>query len=560
MPTRLTPQTITNVSAEVINSILNSGSIDYRTYIPQETEPNAESIREVGRIIMDSPNLRNNFVTDLINRVIKMYVSSKSYESPTERLKKGMLDLGETIEDVFVNMAEAELYDPDVAETDVWKQRMPDIKAAFYVINYQIKYPVTIRNEQLRAAFTTQDGIYDLIERIYQQLYTADAYDDFNMVKYMVAYQLVNGNIKAVACTAPTSPDNVRAAVTTIKATSNKMTFHKADYTIAGVANHALHSEQTLLMSSDFDAAVDVEVLAAAFNMDKAQFMGKRLLIDSFGAIDKRRLAAVAPYLCTNIVYETADNGIQRVVSADLKYISDAQLSALDAVPAVLIDDNFVQEYDRLLTMEDIRNPSGLYTNAFYHVWRTYATSPFAPAAMFDTTGSPAVTGITVTPSNGSVVPGTSLQMQAAVASTGFVDHSVRWSINGNSSTDTYIDAAGNLHVGADESSPFITVTATSLYNSSVSGTVTVLIGLGNFSITYAGTSPVSGYSAANAGETVDTTRNIGSTTSASGFTITVKQGTTNIPYTTTVTGSGSNHVLHVSFIMPRGNVTVTVS
>lgn len=476
MPTRLAPQTITNVSAEVINSILNSGSIDYRTYIPQETQPNAESIREVGRIIMDSPNLRNNFVTDLINRVIKVYVSSKSYESPTERLKKGMLDLGETIEDIFVNMAEAELYDPDVAETDVWKQRIPDIKAAFYVINYQIKYPVTIRNEQLRAAFTTQDGVYDLIERIYQQLYTADAYDDFNMVKYMLAYQLVNGNIKAVPCTAPSSPDNVRAAVTTIKSTSNKMTFHKADYTIAGVANHALHSEQTLLISAHFDAAVDVEVLAAAFNMSKAEFMGKRLLVDSFGAIDKRRLAAVAPYLCENIVYETAANGIQRVVSADLKYITDDQLAALDAVPAVLIDDNFVQEYDRLLTMEDIRNPSGLYTNAFYHVWRTYATSPFAPAAVFDTTASAGISSVTVTPAAAAAVTGNIVPFTATVAATGFVDTSVTWSVTGANKAGTTIDAAGNLHIAADETATALTVTATSNADATKSDSATVTV------------------------------------------------------------------------------------
>ena len=561
MPTRLTPQTITNVSADVINSILNSGSIDYRTYIPQETQPNAESIREVGRIIMDSPNLRNNFATDLINRVIKVYVSSKSYESPTAALKKGMLEMGETVEDVFVAMAEAELYDPDVAETDVWKQRIPDIRTAFYPINYQVKYPVTIRNEQLRAAFLTQNGFYDLIDRIYQQLYTADAYDDFNMVKYMIAYQLVNGNIKAVATTAPTSPDNVRAAVTTIKATSNKMRFMKADYTIAGVANHAQHDEQTLFMSCDFDAAVDVEVLAAAFNMSKAEFLSKRLLVDSFGDIDARRLAACAPYLCDNIVYATAENGVQRVVSADLKYITADQLTALKAVPAVLIDDNFIQEYDRLLTMEDIRNPSGLYTNAYYHVWRTYATSPFAPAAVFDvTSGTPAVTSITLSPSTASGVTGGTVSFVATVAASGFISRAVTWSVTGANSDDTVIDSSGNLHIGADESATSLTVTATSVNNSSVTGSATVTVVTGSYSITYAGTAAVSGSASAIAGTLVTAMRNIGSTSSASGFTITVKQGTTDIPYTATVSGSGSNHVLNVKFTMPHGNATVTVS
>lgn len=476
MPARLTPQTITNVSADVINSILNSGSINYRDYIPQTTEQNAESIREVGRIIMDSPNLRNNFVTDLINRVIKVYVSSKSYESPTARLKKGMLRMGETIEDIFVNMANAETYDPDYAEEDVWKQRIPDLRAAFYPINYQVKYPVTIRNEELDAAFVSEDGVYDLIQKIYEQLYTADAYDDFNMVKYMLAYHLANGRIKAVATTAPSSPDNVRAAVTTIKATSNKMRFMRSDYNISGVKTHSQHNEQTLLISADFDAAVDVEVLAAAFNMSKAEFLSKRLLVDSFGDIDVIRLAACAPYLCTDIVYETAPNGIKRVISASLKYITDDQITALKAIPAVLIDDNFVQEYDRLLTMEDIRNPSGLYTNAFYHVWRTYCTSPFAPAAVFDTTANPGISSVTVTPATGNIVTGADLHFTAAVASTGFIDPAVTWSVSGNNKTGTVIDAAGNLHVASDETATTLTVTATSVADSTKSDSSTVTV------------------------------------------------------------------------------------
>lgn len=476
MPARLTPQTITNVSADVINSILNSGSIKYRDYIPQETEPNAESIREVGRMIMDSPNLRNNFVTDMINMVIKVYVSSKSYESPTERLKKGLLEMGETIEDIFVNMVEAETYDPDYAETDVWKQRIPDIRAAFYPINYQVKYPVTIRNEQLRAAFTTQNGVYDLIQKIYQQLYTADAYDDFNMVKYMVAYNLVTGRIKAVPTTAPTTPDNVRDAVRIIKATSNKMKFMKDEYNISGVKTHVQHEDQTLLISADFDAAVDVEVLAAAFNMSKAEFLSKRLLVDSFGDIDARRLAACCPYLCTNIVYETAENGIRKVVSADLKYISADQIEELKTVPAVLIDDDFIQEYDRLLTMEDIRNPSGLYTNAFYHVWRTYCVSPFAPAAAFDVTQDAGITSITVSPALANTVKGGNIGFTAAVAAAGLIDQSVTWTISGAAKAGTVIDAAGNLHVADDETATTITVTATSVADPTVSGTATVTV------------------------------------------------------------------------------------
>lgn len=555
MPTIPDPLTWTNVSADVINAIRNTGSMNYRDYIPVAT-PDADSIRHIGSIIMDAPNLRNAFATDLVNMIIKVIVTSKSYESPLARLKKGKLDLGETVEEIFVNIAHAELYSPSTADQTVFKRRIPDIRAAFHVVNSQVKYPVTISNEQLGAAFRSQDGLYNLIEAIYEQLYTADAYDEFNITKYLIADHIVHGRIKAVACTNPNSESNVRAAVTTIKATSNKMRFMTADYNIAGVKTHAQHAEQTLLISAEFDAAVDVNVLAAAFNMDKAEFLSKRILVDSFGEIDVIRLAECAPELCTDIVTDSDGH----VTSASLKNITSDQLTALNAVPAVLIDDEFIQIYDRLLTMEEIRNADGLYTNAFYHVWRIYSTSPFAPAAVFDTTGSPAVTEIAVTPASPVAIAGGEVHFSAAVTATGFVNQSVNWSVSGAVSTDTYIDAAGNLHVGADESATELVVAARSVNDSSVYDLANVTIGAGSYSVTYAGTAAVTGRTVAIAGTLVTATRNIGSTSSASGFTITVKQGTTDIPYTATVTGSGSNHVLNVKFAMPHGNATVTVS
>lgn len=553
-PERLT---ITNVSADVINAIRNSGSINYRDYLPIVT-PDADSIRAFGAILMDAPNLRNSFAADLLNMVIAVHVASKSYESPTARLKKGMLEHGETIEDIFVSMLEAELYDPAGAEADVFKRRFPDIKAAFYVTNYKVKYPVTIANEDLRAAFYNADGVYNLINRIEEQLYTSDAYDDFNMVKYMIARHIVQGHIKRVGIAATDTPDNIRAGVRVIKSTSNQMRFMTDQYTIAGVTTHAQHDEQTLLMSADYDAAVDVEVLAAAFHMDKAEFLSKRLMIDSFGNIDIRRLAACAPEECENIVYETLPNGITRVVSADLRYITAAQLAALKTVPAVLIDDNFVQEYDVLNTVEEIRNPSGLYTNAFHHVWRKYAVSPFAPAAVFDVSGAGAVTDVSVSPAAASVAPDGELHFVADVTATGFASQAVTWTVTGATSTDTRIDEAGNLHVGADETAGTLTVTATAASDNAVSGSASVnvvgiphaLTAAGDYIVEFNPVGPqIAGTTIAarlpDAGAVEDYSISIAT------------PGTIRpVPFAASVGPSG----LVITFIMPNGPVTVTIN
>lgn len=471
MPTRPKNYVLTNVSKDVINGIINEGfSTNYKNYIPF-TATDADSIRAIGKIIMDSPNLRNAFATDLINRIILVTVTSKMYENPWERLKKGVLSLGETIEEIFVNIANAELYNPSVSSETVFKRRIPDIRAAFHIVNYQVKYPATISNEDLSAAFTTENGLYSLIEKIYESLASANNYDEFNVMKYLIALNIVNGNIKSISIPSLSNDDNIKSVVTQIKATSNKMKFLTGNYNISGVKTHSKHEEQTVIVTADFDAAMDVNVLAAAFNMEKAEFLSKRLLVDSFGDIDINRLAQCAPETCENITYDANGN----VTSATLKGITTEQLVELGEIPAVIIDDDFLQIYDRLITMEDIRNPDGLYTNAFLHCWKIISVSPFAPAATFSDSVA-AVNSVTISPASSTVVPNSEIQFNAKVSGTGFFNKSVTWTLKGANSSKTYVDVRGTVFIGADETATTISLNADSNENPSKGATATITV------------------------------------------------------------------------------------
>lgn len=471
MPIRPKNYVLTNVSKDVINGIINEGfSTNYKNYIPF-TATDADSIRAIGKIIMDSPNLRNAFATDLINRIILVTVTSKMYNNPWESLKKGVLSLGETIEEIFVNIANAELYNPNISSETVFKRRIPDIRAAFHIVNYQVKYPATISNEDLSAAFTSENGLYSLIEKIYESLVSASNYDEFNIMKYLIALNIVNGNIKAISVPAISTDANVRTVVTQIKATSNKMKFMTADYNIAGVKTHSQHVNQTVIVTADFDAAIDVNVLAAAFNMNKAEFLSKRLMVDSFGDIDINRLAQCAPETCENIGYDANGN----VTSAKIKGITDSQLAELAEIPAVIIDDDFLQIYDRLITMEDIRNPDGLYTNAFLHCWKIISVSPFAPAATFSDSVA-AVNSVTISPASATVVPNSEIQFNAKVSGTGFFNKSVTWTLKGAFSSKTYVDVRGTVFIGADETATTITLIADSNENPSKGTTATITV------------------------------------------------------------------------------------
>lgn len=444
--------TLTNSSVDVINAIRNSASIDFKNKVPLATA-NADSIREIGTIIMDYPALQNEFLSALINRIGRVILTSKMYKNPWQMFKKGVLDYGETIEEIFVNIADPEQYSAEDAESTVFKRVLPDVKSAFHVINYQECYPVTIQDKDLRKAFMSWDGVTDLISRVVDSMYSAAEYDEFMVMKYLLAKRLLAGGLTPVITGDYSSDTSV--AVKAFRGTSNKLEFMSTDFNLAGVHNFSKKDDQYLIVSADFDASIDVDVLAAAFNMDKAEFMGHKVLVDNFGEIDDARL--------------------KKLFGADFTVLTSDEKTALNSVPAVLVDGDWFMIYDNLINFTEQYNAKGMYWNYFYHAWKTFSVSPFANAVMF-LASAPTISSAAITPSAVTASAGQSIQFTAAVTGSAFANKEVTWSITGNAKAGTKINEAGILTIAADETAESITVTATSVGKSTVTATATVTI------------------------------------------------------------------------------------
>ena len=136
MATTPSPKVFTNISSDALNAIRNQASQNYRNYVPVCTN-NADSIKAVGAVIMDSPDLRNEFLHTLINRIALVIVTSKLYSNPWSMFKRGILDFGETIENVFIELTKVYEFNPVDAESTVFKREIPDVRTAFHVMNYQ---------------------------------------------------------------------------------------------------------------------------------------------------------------------------------------------------------------------------------------------------------------------------------------------------------------------------------------------------------------------------------------------------------------------------------------
>lgn len=441
-------------SVEILNTIRNSATPYYKQMIPQ-AKANTGSIRQIGNIMMNYEPLQNEFLSALYNRIGRVIITSKMYYNPWSPFKKGLMELGETVEEIFVNIAKAHTFNPETAETNFMKREIPDVRAAFHTMNYQKFYKATISNDQLRQAFLSWQGITDLIAKIVDAMYTAHNYDEFQVMKYMLARNILNGYLYPVTV-AQVDKENAPDIVTEIKAISNELVYESPDYNLNGVYTFTEKNDQFIITNARFDAVMDVNVLATAFNMDKVEFMGHRVQIDGFDRIDENRM---------NELFADDPN-------AGYIPLTTEEKAALKAVPAVLIDRDYFMIFDNLYKFTEDYNGEGLYWQYWYHAWKTFSTSPFANAVIF-VPGTPGVTSVTVSPATATVNKGGMLQLNAAVVTEGFAPKSVVWSINSELST---ITQNGLLSVSPDETANTITVTATSTFDGTKTRTATITV------------------------------------------------------------------------------------
>ena len=353
---------VTNLNAstiDILNTIRMNASYEYQSTVPEVTQ--AEDIPKVGEVICGYPAMANQFLTTLINRIAAVRVKSAVFNNPYEQLKKGYLEFGETIEEIFVNIAKGVEFSAEKAESREFKRTIPDVRSAFHIMNWRVMYPITIQDEDLKRAFLSMDGVQDLIARIVDAVYTGANYDEFLLFKYMLIKSISAGKMYPVAFDAT---DMSEAAVQ-FRGKSNLLPFMSDKYNAMGVKNTTPKDRQVIFMDAEFNASFDVNVLASAFNMDKATFMGNLHLIDNWTSFDNERFELI------------------RAESDGLEEVTNAELAVMANVKAVLVDERWFQIYDNLNVMTEKEIASGLYWNYFYHVWKTISNSPFSDAVVF---------------------------------------------------------------------------------------------------------------------------------------------------------------------------------
>ena len=337
---------------DIVNAVIETSST-LKDNIPLATNATLQS---TGGAIMQYTPFMNEFINGLVNRILFQEAHNMTYDNPLRIFKGVDIPYGTDVQDSIANPAVATPYDSS-AMSDVLSPASPDVKTVYYRRNRQDKYKVAIYDAVLAGAFTNADTFNNFVSMILNTLTSGDNIDEFKLMKGVVGQAINDGNINKTSLTAGTDRrafaetlvTDLRAKYLQFQFPSTKYNCYQKMAKAKGIADATPLTTWTspdrisVLVRADVAAYTDVEVLAKAFNMSKADFLGRQVMVDSFG-----------------------DTG-------------DAAKTL-----AIIADNTFLRTHDNRFQMaETPYNASTLSRTYFLHHWETMACSPFANAWAF---------------------------------------------------------------------------------------------------------------------------------------------------------------------------------
>lgn len=322
-------------------------------------------------VVVENSLLFNEFYKTLWGMVGRVeYANRSTYENKWEWPKKGKLENGDKIEQIYVGLADIHNYNGDDQSYPLVGEK-PDIQATFHKINYQKYYKTRWSDYEAQTLMLTAEGFMGLVYRIIDSLYTSANYDEYLTYKFITAREIVTGQVFPTSWDADATEGEKSAL---ILETMDNMEYISSNMNRAGVPTWTPNDRKHLIMTNKFAANRDVNFLASVFNLDKAEIADKYNKIDSFG-FTREELARLDEIF-------SDENG---VFDKDYVRITAEQNEILKTIPAVAVDEDFYQVYDAIISMEfrEAMNPQNLNRYAWLHIWRILATSPYHNITVF---------------------------------------------------------------------------------------------------------------------------------------------------------------------------------
>lgn len=412
----------------IMRAVWVNGSNEFQQRIPEPTQANIANVIET---LFDPMNKRyyNEFCDTLINRVGLTILNNKIFKNKLAAFKGEKITYGNTVQEILPAWIKAHSYDPNAV--DVFKNEAPELEAFYYSQNREDYYPITINRQVLHRSFNSVNGLNTLVAAEMVAPYNSDEYDEYLIMKQLIAFYEVAWGFYRVKLTNPiTTRQGGEDFLTEVKSHAAKVQFPNVMFNSGLFKNipvFATPDELILIVTPDVEANISVRTLANTFNIAEADIK-------------------------------------QRIVLVDELPIPDTY--------AILTTKDFFRCHDTLIDTTSIFNPKTLATNYFVHHWGIYAASPFVPAIAFGTGEATsrgkvtvAVTGLTVSAKEVSIKAGETTEIIATlkgnVTPTGkdivmppaacTYSVSVIRDTKAITSSRTYVDSKSVLHTDKDK-------------------------------------------------------------------------------------------------------------
>lgn len=330
---------------------------------------NIETLYNYGNVVLANTSMMNTWYSALCNKIVRTRIIDNMYKNRLSVLNKGVLDLGEGIEDILVAPAGVHQQPSthDGSTNNPYAADLPTLYVKWHVTNAGMVYSVNVSRKKARKAFTSFGALESFVQGLVNSLYAGYEYDCQLLTKFKAAqaalYRIANSNVETV--TSPVSGDGTEF-LASAREHAELFKWMSTAYNDAEAPVSTRDGNLFMMMTASVEAHVDVKDMAAAFNLEYAQFLGRRLPVDSFTFTDAEKAR------------------IMEIAGLDSWPFSEEQETSLGTVLGILCDADLFQVYDTH-EPELWENPNGAEASVNYwlHADKIVSISPFANYVVF---------------------------------------------------------------------------------------------------------------------------------------------------------------------------------
>lgn len=315
------------------------GTNDYQQRIPNPVHATLEQSQRALFAPCNGKYL-NEFYGFLVNRVGYTRVKSQLWDDPTSVFLSGNLDYGYSVQEIALRWIRGHAYDAKAGER-LLKTYEPDGEQAFYSVNRQMMYPISIELPDLEMAVVNEGGLNRLINAIHSVPINSDRLDHYNCIKQQIAiYDKYFGFFRHRLASNPVDEASGKEFLTAVRTYVGKLVYPSVLYSGVDVPTFAKPDELMLFLTPESAASLSVNVLADIFHVEMAEVNVKQFIFD--------------------------------------------ELPVPNAV-AILTTKDFFINYKKVYQTTSNFNEATLVRNSYLHDWEVIGASPFVPAIMFTT-------------------------------------------------------------------------------------------------------------------------------------------------------------------------------